>query len=234
MVFSRRFYRTVAVAPAGEGFHLELDDRVLRSPAGQELRLPARPLAEAIAEEWRAQGDKILPASMPLMQIAATAVDRVAPAPAEAVAAVVGYAGTDLLCYRAEAPAALVDRQQRLWQPLLDWAALHLDASFVVTAGVMHRPQPAAALAAVQSAVGSFDPFRLAAVALLTAATGSVVLALAVETGRIDPETAAALAELDEGFQAEQWGDDPEARQRREAVGAEILAAGRFLALLAV
>jgi chaperone required for assembly of F1-ATPase len=232
MNLSRRFYRAVTVAAAPDGFRIKLDERTLRSPANREFVLPTRGLAEAIAEEWRAQGDKIAPATMPLMQIAATAVDQVAAAPADTAAAIVGYAGTDLLCYRAEAPAALVERQQRLWQPILDWAALHLDAPFVVTAGVMHRPQPEAALAVVQAAIAGFDPFRLAALSLLTAATGSVVLALAVRAGRIDPDAAAALSQLDESFQAEQWGEDAEALGRRVSLQADILAAGRFLALL--
>jgi chaperone required for assembly of F1-ATPase len=232
MNLSRRFYRAVTVAPAPDGFRIKLDERGLRSPARRELVLPTRALAEAIAEEWRAQGDEIVPATMPLMQIAATAVDRVAAMPAETAAAIVSYAGADLLCYRAEAPAALVERQQRLWQPILDWAALHLDAPFVVTTGVMHRPQPQAALAAVQAAIAGLDPFRLAALSLVTAAAGSVVLALAVRAGRIDPATAAALSQLDERFQAEQWGEDVEALIRRESLQADILAAGRFLALL--
>ncbi len=232
MAAPRRFYREVAVVRLPESHVVRLDDRVLRSPAGKPFELPTAALAEAIAAEWRAQGDKILSASMPLMQLAATAIDRIAPAPAETVAAIAGYAETDLLCYRAEEPAALVERQQRLWQPILDWAGLYLDAPFVVATGVVHQPQPAAVPSAVRAALADLDPFRLAALAALTGAAGSVVLALAVHAGRIDAETAFPLSQLDESFQIERWGEDAEAARRRAALRAELLGAARFLALL--
>lgn len=232
MAAPRRLYREVAVARVPGSHVVRLDDRVLLSPGGRALDLPTARLAEAIAEEWRAQGDRIAPATMPLMQLVATAVDRVAPAAPETVAAIAGYAETDLLCYRAETPAALVERQQRLWQPILDWAALHLDASFTVATGLVPRPQPPAVLAAVQAALRELGPFRLAGLGSLTAATGSVVLALAVAAGRIDAEAAFDLSQLDESFQIERWGEDAEAARRRAALRAEILAVARFLALL--
>jgi chaperone required for assembly of F1-ATPase len=232
MTAPRRFYREVAVARAPGGHVVRLDDRVLHSPAGRPFELPTEALAEAIAAEWRAQGDRIAPESMPLMQLAATAIDRIALAPEETVAAIAGYAETDLLCYRAEEPAALVERQQRLWQPILDWAGLHLDATFVVANGVAYRPQPATVLSAVRAALANLEPFRLSAVAALTGAAGSVVLALAVNAGRIDAGTAFALSQLDESFQAERWGEDAEAARRRAAVRAELLETARFLALL--
>lgn len=232
MVPARRPYREVAVARLPEGHGVRLDDRALLSPAGRALVLPTAALAEAIAEEWRAQGDRISPPTMPLMQFATTAVDKVAAAPVDTVAAIAAYAETDLLCYRAEAPAALVERQQRLWQPILDWAALHLDASFAVVTGIQPRPQPPAVLAAVRGAIARLDPFRLAALASLTGATGSVVLALAIAAGRIDAETAFALSQLDESFQIERWGEDAEAARRRASLRLDILMAARFLALL--
>lgn len=215
-----------------EGFAVLLDGRRLQSPANRPLLLPTAALAEAIAAEWAAQGEKILPASMPLMQIAATAVDRVAPTAAETAAAIARYAETDLLCYRADGPPALVERQQRQWQPILDWVALALDAPFRVTAGVVPLTQPAAVGTAVSAQLAQLDPFRLAALSVATAAMGSVVLALALEAGRIDAGAAAELSQLDERFQAEQWGSDAEAAARRAAQTAEIEAVERFIRLL--
>jgi chaperone required for assembly of F1-ATPase len=228
----KRFYRAAKAEAAPDGHAIRLDDRLLKSPGGNPFLLPTAALADAIAEEWRSQGERIVPASMPLMQLAATAIDRVGPALAETVAGIGSYATTDLLCYRAEAPAALVDRQQRLWQPLLDWAALHLDASFRVTAGVVPLDQPPATLAAVHTALGALDPFRLVALSVLTQATGSAVLAMALQAGRIDAETAFELSQLDETFQIERWGEDAEAMRRRALVKSDIAAAGRFLSLL--
>jgi chaperone required for assembly of F1-ATPase len=228
----RRFYRQVAVACLPEGYVVRLDDRVLRSPAGNAFAMPNAALAEAIAGEWRVQGDKIAPATMPLMQLAATAIDRIAPVSAETVAAIVGYAETDLLCYRAAEPAALVERQQRLWQPILDWAGIYLDAPFIVTTGIMHRPQPAAVGVAVRAALAELEPLRLAALAAIAGTVGSAVLAIAVHAGRIDAETAFVLSQLDESFQIERWGEDAETAGRRAQLRAELLDAARFLALL--
>jgi len=233
MTASRRTYREASVARQPEGHAVLLDDRALRSPANRPFLLPTAALAEAIAAEWGAQGETIAPATMPLMQIAATAVDRVEPAAAETVAAIARYAETDLLCYRADAPAALVERQQQRWQPVLDWASLALDAPFQVTTGVVPLAQPAAVAAAVLGHLTRLDPFRLAALSVATAAMGSVVLALALDAGRIDAETAAELSQLDERFQAEQWGSDAEAAAARASLAREIGAAARFLGLLA-
>jgi chaperone required for assembly of F1-ATPase len=228
----RRFYREVVVARAPEGHVVRLDERALRSPAGNPFGLPTVRLAEAIAEEWRAQGDEIRPATMPLMQLAATAIDRVAPAPHETIEAIAAYAETDLLCYWAAEPTTLVERQQRLWQPILDWASLALDAPFAVATGVVPRPQPAGALSAVRATLAGRDPFGLAALGSLTAASGSVILALAVLAGRLDAETAFALSQLDESFQIERWGEDAAAAARRAELRAEVQVAARFLALL--
>jgi len=229
----KRFYRAAkAEAAPGGGYTIRLDDRLLKSPGGNAFLLPTAALADAIAEEWQSQDERISPASMPLMQLAATAIDRVGPALAETIAGIGSYATTDLLCYRAEEPAVLVERQQRLWQPLLDWAALHLDASFRVTAGVVPLDQPPATLAAVHTALGGLDSFQLAALSVLTQATGSAVLAMALHGGRIDAETAFELSQLDETFQVERWGEDAEATRRRALVKNDIVAAGRFLSLL--
>ncbi len=228
----KRFYRAAKAEAVPGGHQIRLDDRLLKSPGGNPFLLPTAALADAIAEEWQSQGERIVPASMPLMQLAATAIDRVEPALAETIAGIGSYATTDLLCYRAEEPAALVERQQRLWQPLLDWAALHLDAGFRVTAGVVPLDQPPATLAAVHAALGALDHFRLAALSVLTQATGSAVLAMALQGGRIDAETAFELSQLDETFQIERWGEDAEAMRRRTLVKSDIAAAGRFLSLL--
>lgn len=228
----KRFYRAATAEAVPRGYAIRLDARMLKSPAGRPLLLPTAALAAAIAAEWHSQGERIVPASMPLMQLAATAVDRVAPAPEETVATIAGCAATDLLCYRAEGPAPLVERQHYHWQPILDWAALHLDARFRVTTGVVPLDQPAPALAAVRAALAALDPFRLAALSVLTQATGSAILTLALRVGRIDAATAFALSQLDASFQIERWGEDAEAARGRAAIKADIEAAARFLALL--
>jgi chaperone required for assembly of F1-ATPase len=229
----KRFYKSAAATVTEDGFGVALDGRPLKSPAKLPFVLPTQVLAEAIAGEWAAQGDAVRPAEMPLMQLAATTIDRLGPNRALAIDTVAGYAATDLVCYRADRPAALAARQQAVWQPLLDWAMTTYDAPLVVTHGVAPQKQPAEALAALRAAVAAQDDWHLTALHTATTLLGSLVLGLALLAGRIDAEAAVAAAELDTEFQIERWGEDAEAAQRRVALRAEIAAVERFVRLLA-
>lgn len=229
----RRFYREVDVAAIpGGGFEIRLDGKPVRTPGRAVMALPGRPLAEAMAGEWAAQGETLQPSSMHLMQLAATCIDRVASQREAVIEQVSAYAGTDLLCYRAEHPADLVARQHAVWQPLLDWATVRFDAPLAVTAGIVPRPQDPAAIAAIRAAIAAEEDWRLTALQAATTALGSVVLGLALLHGRIGPEEAFAAAELDATWQIERWGEDPEATARRTALAEEIAAIARFTALL--
>jgi chaperone required for assembly of F1-ATPase len=230
---NKRFYSEVAVGTAGGGFEVRLDGRGVRTPQKAALILPNRALAEAVREEWAGQGEHVRPATMPLTSLACTAVDRVAPRRAEAAGEIVGYAGTDLLCYRAEHPAALVARQAAVWQPLLDWAALVLDAPLKVTSGILPADQTVEAVAALRSAVETLDDLRLAALGSATRTSGSLVIGLALSRGRVSADAAFDAAELDATFQIEKWGEDLEATRRRTAVRDDLTAAWRLLDLLA-
>jgi len=228
----KRVYREVRVAPAGAGWSILLDARTLQTPARAPLLLPRRRLAEAVAAEWDAQTDKVVPATMPLMRLAATAIDRAVAQRRQVIDEVVGYAETDLVCYRADRPPELVARQSALWQPLVDWVTLRFDAPLLVTTGVVPKAQPAAAIAAIRAAVESLDPFWLMALHSATTAGGSVAIGLALAEQRLDAEGAWQASQLDETFQIEQWGEDPEAAARRAALKRDIQATARFMALL--
>jgi chaperone required for assembly of F1-ATPase len=189
-------------------------------------------LAAAIAEEWQSQGDELRPHTMPLMRLASTAIDLVAKRHADVVAEIAAYAGTDLLCYRADQPPELAARQQAIWQPLLDWATLRYDAPLAVTAGIVPVTQPATTLHALAAAVAAYEPMRLVALHAITTATGSLIIALALLEGEIDADAAFAAAQLDETFLIERWGEDYEAADRRAALKSDIATAARFAALL--
>lgn len=229
----KRLYRDVAAVPAEGGFAVTLDGKPVRTPAKAALVVAGRALAEAIAAEWQAQGERVDPSTMPLTRLASTAIDLVAPRRAEIVAMIAKYAATDLVCYRADGPPELVERQHRAWQPLIDWARERYNAPLEVATGIMPCDQPAASLAALTARVASHDPWQLTALNLATAASGSLVVALALAEGRLDAEAAFAAAELDASFQIERWGEDPEQTQRRRALKEDIEAAARFLALVA-
>lgn len=228
----KRFYKSVSVAPANGGFEVHLDGRPIRSPAKAPLIFPSEALAAGVASEWESQGEKIDANAMPLMQLASTAVDLVPAKRDDIVAAVSAYAETDLLCYRAEHPQLLVERQAQAWQPLLDWATLRFDAPLQVCAGLMPKPQPPEALRALRSVVESYDDWMLSALQTATGACGSLVVALALIEKRIDAAEAFEVSQLDETFQIEQWGEDSEATKRRTNVRAEIEACRRYTDLL--
>ena len=228
----KRVYREVTSRAVPSGWGIALDGRPMRTPGRNELVVPARALASAIAAEWDAQEDEIRPATMPLTRLAATAIDRTCLQRDQVVAETADYAGTDLVCYRADQPPALVARQQAVWGPLVDWAMLRYDAPLSVTSGVISTRQSTEALTALAAVVAAQDDFRLTALHTLTAACGSLVIALALFEGQLDADRAFAAAQLDETFQIEAWGEDAEAAARRAVLADDIAAAARFAALL--
>lgn len=229
----KRFYKSAAAAPGeGAGFHVQLDGRSIKSPARSTLALPTQALAEAIAAEWDGQGEEVDPQGMPLMSLACTGVDLVAPQRAAAIEEIADYGGTDLLCYRVEEPAELRRRQEAQWGPLLAWAGQALDAPLAVTTEILARPQPEPSLKALRRAVEEHDDLALSGLGTAVRASGSLVVGLALSHGRVTANDAFDLAELDASYQMEMWGEDEEALQRRVALKAELQAAERFLQLL--
>ena len=227
----RRFYKNATITPAEGGWGILLDGKALRSPAKRPFMMPTEAPASAIAEEWQAQGDKINPHTMPLMQFAATAIDRLADNRDSLSEEIAGYGHSDLICYRAEGPEELVRRQEECWQPLIAWVAERYDIALNVTTGIVAVEQPAHTLATFRRVLGASDLYALTALAAVTGTAGSLVIALALAEGRLSAEAAADAALLDELFQAEKWGSDPEAEKRRAAIRADLAAAKRFHSL---
>jgi chaperone required for assembly of F1-ATPase len=231
----KRFWKRAEIDDAGaDGAYLiRLDGKPMRLPDGETLRIACRPLAEAIASEWLAPaiGAEVAPALLPLTQLAATARFRVAPAPAETATAIAAYARSDLLCYRAEDPPDLVRRQQVAWQPWLDWAARRYDATLTVTRGIGFVDQSPQALAALSCAVAAHDEHGLAALGVMVPVMGSLILGLAVTAGALDADEAFRLSVLDETFQEEHWGPDPDAAAQRARAAKEVSMAARYVRL---
>lgn len=230
----KRFYAAASAIPDEGGWTVALDGRAIRTPGQAPLLLPNAALAERVAAEWAAQVDTVEPATMPLTGFAYAAIDRVEPDAAAFAAGLAAFAETELLCYRAERPAALVARQAEVWDPLLAWAAARYDVGFVVTAGVIHRPQPPATLARITAAYAAFTPFKLAALHPVVTICGSAVIGLAVAEHRLDAAQAFAAGQLDELWQAEQWGTDPLAAVSLGARRGAVDTAAQLLALLGI
>ena len=227
----KRFYKLAAITGTGP-FGIALDDRPLRTPGRLALDLPTPALAKAIAAEWNAQGEAIVPRSMPLTGLANAAIERIAPERDSFAAGLAGYAETELLAYRADYPPLLVARQRAEWDPLLAWARTRYDVDFRRVTGIIHQPQPPATLARIRAAYAAFDAFQLAALNPIVTICGSAVIGLAVAESHLDATQAWAIGHLDELWQAEQWGKDPLAEAGHGERQADLDAAVRLLALL--
>jgi len=232
-----RFYKLVTVSEGEGGFALVLDGRPVRTPAQRTLVVPTAPLAEVLAEEWRAQREHIDPTSMPLTRLANSIIDGVADAAPEVAAEIEKYLASDLIFYRAETPQGLVRSQELAWDPLITWASDALDAQFRTGAGVVHLPQPQEALTAAAAIIprnnaSAADIWRLGATHSVTTLTGSALIALALLSNQLSVADAWAAAHVDEDWNMAQWGRDELALERRAYREAEMQAAGRVLELL--
>lgn len=213
---AKRFYTDAAATEIDGAYHVTLDGKPIKTPAGADLSVTQKPLAEAMAGEWAAQGEDISPLSMPLCRLVATAIDRVRPKRLDVEDITLKFAETDLLCYWAEDPPALIERHQEQWQPMLDWAVEELGAGLVATAGISPILQPVTAIDAMRKALEALDDLRLIAVSSIAAATGSLILAFALERGRITVERTFEISMVDENYQMEQWGEDWEAKEKHD------------------
>jgi chaperone required for assembly of F1-ATPase len=230
--FMKRFWKDVAVERAEDGgWRVTLDGRPIRTQAGNPQGLPTRALAEALAEEWRAQGDTVDPRGFPLRDLADYAIDHVQSRRADTIARLLPYAETDTLCYRADPDEPLYRRQRELWEPLLTAFEARHGVHLERTSGVIHKPHPPETLARLRAALETKDAFTLAAIQTLAPLAASLSVALeAVEPGA-DADTLFAAANCEEDWQADLWGRDPEAKRARAIRLAAFRTAARFAEL---
>lgn len=208
---AKRFWKEANVIAQTDGYSVALDGRPVKTPAKRSLVLPSRKMAEAVAEEWDAQTEVIDPLSMPFTRTANAALDKVAVQHGDVADMIADYGDSDLLCYRADRPEALINRQSEQWDPFLDWAAEHLDARLQPRSGVMHQAQDADVLSRLRTRVHALSNFELAAFHDLVSLSGSLILGFACALNVRSAADIWDLSRLDEIWQAEQWGQDEEA-----------------------
>ena len=230
----KRFYKQAGVEPRDGGFAVLLDGRGVKTPARTPLVVPSRPLAEAIAQEWAQQGERIDPRTMWLTKLANTVIDRVTPRRQAVVDELAAFSGTDLICYMADHPLGLAQRQAAQWSPLVIWAEEALGALLRVTPGLMHVPQDEATLAAWRAAIEAASDFELAGLHNAVTLTGSTVIGLALLRGRLSVDQAFDAAHVDEAWQAYLSGEDEDEAARLATRRAELADTARFLALVGV
>jgi chaperone required for assembly of F1-ATPase len=232
MSLPKRFYKDLATAPEGDGVTVLLDGRPVRTPAKAPLSLPTQALAEAIAEEWRAQTGRIDPETMRLTKLANSAIDGVRGSEAAVLDDLIAIAGSDLLCYRADGPEGHIAKQNEHWDPVLAWAKQDFGAPLNLAQGIVHVAQPESSLDRLRERLKGIDAFGLAALHVMTMLTGSALLALAVALKRLTPDQAWAAAHVDEDWQIGQWGEEAETAARRSRRRQDFDAACRMLSLL--
>ncbi|MES2835594.1 MAG: ATP12 family protein [Pseudomonadota bacterium] len=217
----KRFWTSVDVAQGEGGWTVLLDGRAPKTPAHAKLTLPTEAAARLAAEEWAAQGEFIEPGTMPATRLASTAIDRVGRVREAVADEIAAYAGSDALCYLAEHPTQLVERQRREWAPWRGWATVELGVHLEPVHGIIHRAQDPAAVARVKELALKLDDFALTGLATAVPLLGSAVLGLAVQRGALSGEAAFELSRLEEAFQEAQWGVDAESAERTAARRAE-------------
>ncbi|MEQ9675661.1 MAG: ATP12 family protein [Roseovarius indicus] len=225
---AKRFWKEAQVVEAEGGYAVELDGRPVRTPLKSAMTLPSRAMAEAVAAEWDAQEGEIRPVSMPVTRAANAAIDKVTRQHGEVAEMLAAYGDSDLLCYRADSPQELVERQAEAWDPLLDWADATFGARLIPVEGVMHAPQNPRALERLAAPVHAMDAFRLTAFHDLVGISGSLVIGLAAIHEVKDIGTLWRLSRIDETWQEEQWGIDEDARAQAAMKESDFYAAKRF------
>ncbi|WP_142416836.1 ATP12 family chaperone protein [Bartonella massiliensis] len=226
----KRFYREVKIACKEEGFTILLDERPVKTPAKRHFFVPTEMFAEFIAQEFANQQQVIDPSKMPMTRLVNTVIDGIADDMQVVFEDLLRFVACDMIFYRVQTPKELVQRQCEQWDPLLDWAEEKLGARFYLTEGVMHVEQSPEALQAVSHYLRSVEsPYMLAALHMMTALTGSALIALAVAAGKIDADHAWSIAHLDEDWAMEQWGMDKETIARRAHKKTEFKAAATIV-----
>lgn len=229
----KRFWKAVEVAESEGGWAVLLDGRTPKTPAHARMLLPTEAAARLVADEWAAQGEFIEPGTMPATRLASTAIDRVSQVRDAVADEVAAYAGSDALCYLAEHPTPLVEKQARAWTPWRDWAARELGVALEPAEGIVHRAQDPAAVARVKALALELDDFALTGLAAAVPLLGSAILGLALHQGALSGEAAFDLSRIEEAFQEDQWGVDAEAAERTANRRAEAVLFDRWFRALA-
>ncbi len=228
----KRFYKDASVIEADGGWQVALDGRGIKTQSGNPQVVRSRILADAMNDEWAAQGEKIDPHSFRLRDQTDYAIDHVARDPDEVIDKLIGFAETDTLCYRADPEDALFKRQQEEWEPLLAAYEQRHGIRLHRISGIMHRTQPEDSIARLRQNLAALDPFTLAGLFTMASLSASLAIALeVVETKNADPEKLWGAASLEEEWQAELWGRDEQAEELRDKRREEFLNAVHWLRL---
>lgn len=230
----RRVYKAVGVGQ-GEGgaYTVLLDGKTALTPSRASLASTSHPLAEAVAAEWNAQDPHVDPETMPLTRLLATQIDRIAPQREGVIASLLTYVDADTLCFRAQHPTDLRERQQRQWQPALDWLEREHGIALVSTEGLMPPKQAPDTSLRIRRSLEQLNDTQLTAFQAAASLASSLALSFALIHRHLSAADVFTAAFLDELYQVEKWGEDELARDRRQRIAGDLQAIERYLDLSA-
>lgn len=216
----KRFWKAVTLEEGEDGYQILLDGRPAKTPGRAALASPTIAIAERMREEWDAVGERLDPAELPMTKLINVALDQAEGSREAILDDITAYAGSDLVCYRAERPEGLVERQGTVWDPYVQRLSTHHAIEMKLAPGIVHVEQDSDALAAVRALVDrrAVDAQALVALHLATTLLGSAVLALALaEPGGCDGRAQAIwlASYVDEDWNRTLWGEDEEAKALR-------------------
>jgi len=222
----KRFYKDVTIGEDEDGYAVLLDGRAVKTPGKGALRFPTPEAAQLVADEFAAQVNEINAIKMPIMRIANSAAEGVADKMQEVRDDLVKFSGSDLICYRTDTPTGLVENQKKHWDPIIDWVETRFGARPQLAGGIIFVDQPEAMLASIAEHVNAIDnPYKLAAIHVMTSLTGSALLSLAHAEDHIDLKAVWDAAHVDEDWNIEKWGYDSDAAERRIYRHGDLIAA---------
>ncbi|MEE4211580.1 MAG: ATP12 family chaperone protein, partial [Parvularcula sp.] len=178
MTAPQRFYREVSLLKDGDRYKVQLDGRTAKTVGRQDLSAN-HTLAEALREEWDRQDKEIRLDSMPLTRLHGFALDAGNEGRAEFIETILQYAGSDLLCYRAEVDD-LAARQEEAFAPFLSRAEEE-ELRFHHAAGLVPITQPDETIRTLRLILERKTTSEIFARKLLTEILGSAILALYAE-----------------------------------------------------
>ncbi|MEO0689844.1 MAG: ATP12 family protein [Pseudomonadota bacterium] len=224
----KRFYDMVGTREREGAWQVTLDGRGLKTVKGADQVVPSRKLVEALASEWDTQSEDLDPASFPMRDMADYAIDVVAHTRGEVASKLITYADTDTLLYRADPDEAIFAKQEATWEPILTAFERREGLTLKRVSGVIHALQDKAALAKLRDKIAGFDPFTLAGLEAMTSLAASLTIGLTALEPDADPVALWQAASLEEEWQADEWGRDYEAEERRAKRQTDFLRACEF------
>lgn len=232
----KRFYKVASSAKFDDGFCIQLDGKPVKTPLGQTLVAPVKTMADAIAAEWGAQEDDIVPDSMPLTQFLTTALDKARERDA-ITKTLTAYLDTDLVCYRTPEPLALLKRQEEAWDPIVEWFNDYFGEKLKTTKTLQALEQAEGAHRRVWNYIEALDEYYFAVLQICASVTGSIVVALAFMESEIDTDQVIKVSFVEEDYKAEiykenEHGSSPDQEKSRAVVHQDIETAQRFLNFL--